>query len=337
MSKKSLFEYISENDQEYKIEVYILGNIEDQEISRRINTVLDRYGATEIQYYEEEGVRLPPQFPGVEFGFVSKIEATITILPESGIDAIADQISLETQFPSSSVCVEIDGMEAADAIGADVEEADDYKSVLASDYGDASSDHIDGCCDDMVGTGSISRIVRQMKEEEFDRIRDEQERVRKFTTTHLGLRELIGENHKKGYYSCSFENGRVVVESGPHTEKPSDLKLIKDKVDLKSAMAVLGENVIEDDLSPEDKKTDQDISISKNIKSILQQIEGFEDVKVMVESETQEATIDLRQVDVDELTLGLLNKVVRSVSADINTATLGGTYLSFKIHPKLIR
>mgnify|MGYP005841264607 CR=1 FL=1 len=339
---KNLYEYVVETDMEYKVTILSIDDIKEPETQRRMLTVLDRYGATDVEIFDEVASRTPKEFPGVEFAFISKVEAVLKSIPESGAGSIADMISLETQIPRSSLHVNVDGTDEVDVYDAglcDDCDNEDYKPVVSSDYGDASADYIVNGAQDLVGQKSLKTLIDKMKREDLKNIRDEQERVRKFVTSHMGIKDILGENKRAGFYICKYKNGKVLVESGPEKTRDTRYSLVKDRTDLRKIMIVLGETEESDDVSTEDRKTDYERKVAREIKEQLRVMgtNGFSDVVISYDTDENTASIDMNSIDIDHPSLRVLSSALMSVAVSDDSIIPYGRFWIFTPQPRFTK
>lgn len=226
---RNLNDFLSEVDEEYSLELFASFNIHRPETIALITSALFKYdlrGEVEIGSAKTMSDH-PKEFPYLDMAAVYSVKASLGLSPEIG--ALLQEISVVLKKSQDAFAAKIDGGEIEHAKRGEYET--DFGRVSASEPAASTklSWPIADKKDDaqkLVGQSKVTTLLTKLAAVSKDRKKEVDDRT-KAVMTHLGLKDILGESKKKGYYAVVVSEGKPII-SGPFNVRP-DGPLIDNK------------------------------------------------------------------------------------------------------------
>ncbi len=220
MKFKSLNQYWTLEDEEYKVTVVSPVNLLQTAYADRFTEALNRYDLREIKQVRiEQVVSHPEQFPDLAYGPLYWFEATVGVMPKAGYEQFRADIASWCKVHDSKVFVSEDG-----TIPAPAEDLTDapHLNVRPGEY---PEDMVDGKIQQDVGSARAKKLVDYLKKQRDERQKARGERDKIFVANHYALAEATGKGYKKGFYRCRAHDGELIVEKAV-TAWPERISLV---------------------------------------------------------------------------------------------------------------
>ena len=270
---KKLNDFLSEVDEEYSLEIFASFNIHREETLTLISSALFKYdlrGEIELGCAKTMTDH-PKEFPYLDMAAVYSVKASLGIVPLD-LAAVLQEISVVLKRKQDAFAAKIDGGELVYAKRAEYEP--NLARIAAEDPvtpTKLSWPISDGKPEDtqkLVGQNRVSTLLSKLSTISKERNKPIADRT-KAIMTHLGLKDVLGESRKKGYYKVELQEGKLRVE-GPFQQRPLG-SLIDNKRKFESFMRGQLE---EEELSAEQQTQHPDkVPTEQDFKAICEKIE----------------------------------------------------------------
>lgn len=221
---RNLNEFLSEVDEEYKLEIFATYNIQTKEVMDLISHVLFKF---DLRDELEKGIcrtvtQSPKEFPHRDMCPVYSVKASVGIKPMD-VGSLIQEISAKLKKDQCCFAMKLDDGDLVYAKKGEYEV--DLGRVAASDpakprelkwYVDGGVDSKDA--QGKVGQLRINSLISSLEKAATSKKKEMTDRD-KAVMTHLGLKSILGENKKKGYYSVCLSEGSVKI-AGPFKDRP---------------------------------------------------------------------------------------------------------------------
>lgn len=223
--KKTLRDYLIEGDQEFTVTVKCRRDVMCPENLPVVQRVLGRFDLRSLEPMPASPlVDSPEEWPDAGLIRVYEFVAKTGLYPHS----LAQQLSIEAYEGLPMMPAE--WFRATVTPELEVRKPSDTPHVGLG-MGDHPDDDIAGYDPaELVGMKRVKDIFDVFSAEREVRDRESADRASKFVSSHVGIRDVLGESRPKGYYECRISDGKMIVESGPHSARPRGRLLIGSEI-----------------------------------------------------------------------------------------------------------
>lgn len=227
-SIKTLYEYMSDVDTEYDVEVFAGFDIHNHDAKMMINKVFYKYGLRKGAE-EVSSKQMAPkhkELPNVTMAPLFSVKVSTSILPNLG--AVGQELAAEFRKSQDLFALKEKSLGLVNSQFAEYER--DFATLkLDTPYGVIdkeltwSKDPDTKDAQNLVGMKRVDMLLAAEKKKSEELIASLRKRE-KAVMTHLGMKEILGESRTKGYYVVKLDNnGKLLEEVGPLKVKPEGL------------------------------------------------------------------------------------------------------------------
>lgn len=235
---KTLYEYMADVDVEYSVTVHAAFNIHTQDAITKINKVFFKHVLRKGAEAGKSKPMAPQQdeFPGLSMVPVYSVAVTVGMLPNLG--TVGQELAAEFCKPQQMFALHEKSLGTVSSDFAEYEL--DFAAAMATSAYAAPgelkwvSDPKKGDEQTLVGRKRIDAVLALAKKrsEEMEKSLKARDKA---VMTHLGMKEVLGENRSKGYYVLKLgKDGKILEETGPLKARPAGGELIDSRAKLRS-------------------------------------------------------------------------------------------------------
>lgn len=295
---KSFYEYLADADVEHELKVVVADSGYQRDTIRHLAQRTELAASKYDLRGKVEFRQLPMgdmSFPGF-FGVTYEANIILGVIPESGMSSIRDEIAEKCRVSSKDVIV-YDPKDPDSKKG-----ATEPTALLDSEPGEHENDNPTPDAAELVAQPRISTLLASLEQDRKSRAAADSRVSRDFTTTHIGLKSLLGESHRKGYYRVT-SSPSMKLEVHEHFASKPDLPLVMNRQDLVRLVSEAQDSFKDNDIDDTNAKIDDyDIYVSDKINTALTEFKEFfrgSNKVVSYYSDDGKAYLNLKAFDVD--------------------------------------
>jgi hypothetical protein len=228
VAMKTLYEYMSDAATEYDIEVFAGFDIHNQDAKMMINKVFYKYGLCKGAEEASSKPMAPKhtELPNITMAPLFSVKVKTSILPNLG--AVGQELAAEFRKSQDLFALKEKSLGLINSQFAEYErdfstlKLDSPYCVVDKELTWVKDPDTKGN-QDLVGMKRINTVLAAEKKKSEELAASLRKRE-KAIMTHLGMKEILGENRTKGYYVVSLDkDGKLLEEHGPLKSKPEGL------------------------------------------------------------------------------------------------------------------